>query len=76
MKSTVSEKGQVTIPQALRKRLGITQGAVLDFEEENGRLVATKINTRDPVDEVYGIISIGMSTDGYVAEIRGEVHKH
>src|SRR5205823_13428010 len=49
MKSTVSEKGQVTIPKALRDRLGIRAGAVLDFEEEDGRLVAKKVNPVDPV---------------------------
>ena len=42
MKITVSEKGQVTIRKALRDRLGIQPGQVLDVREEAGRLVATK----------------------------------
>lgn len=71
MKSRVSERGQVTIPKALRDRLGIAHGQVLEFEAENGRLVATKVGHRDPVDAVYGILGSGRSTDEYIDEIRG-----
>ena len=40
MKAKVAERGQVTIPKALRERLGIVPGTVLDFIEEQGRLIA------------------------------------
>lgn len=72
MKGTVSEKGQVTIPKRLRDRLGIRAGEVLDFEEEKGRLVATKVTPRDPVDAVYGVLDLGRSTDDLMADLRGE----
>jgi AbrB family looped-hinge helix DNA binding protein len=42
MRAKVSEKGQVTIPKRLRDSLGIRPGDVLDFDEEAGRLVASK----------------------------------
>jgi len=71
MKSVVSEKGQVTIPKRLRDRLGIRPGAVLDFEEEAGTLVARKAAAIDPVDAVYGIVSLGRATDDLVDELRG-----
>jgi len=72
MKTVVSERGQVTIPQRLRTQLGIHQGDVLDFEEEGGRLVATKVTaTTDPVDAVYGIIELDRSVDEVLAEMRG-----
>lgn len=70
MKATVSEKGQVTIPKALRDRLGIRAGEVLDFEAERGRLVARKQVAEDPVDAVYGILDAGLSTDERLAELR------
>lgn len=72
MKSVVSERGQVTIPKALRDRLGIRPGEVLDFEEEHGHLVAYKTATTDPVDAVYGIIRLDGGTDLFVAELRGD----
>lgn len=71
MKGTVSERGQVTIPKALRARLGIGPGQVLDFAIEGGRLVATKTAQRDPVDAVYGILGSAGSTDRFLTETRG-----
>jgi antitoxin PrlF len=72
MRATVSEKGQVTIPKPLRDRLGIQPGQVLDFDEEEGRLVARKIGERDPVDAVYGILHLDKPTDEFLAELRGD----
>lgn len=72
MKSTVSERGQVTIPIELRRRLGIGPGQVLDFFEDGGRLVARKASARSPLEAVYGILKTGRSTDELISEIRGE----
>ncbi len=74
MRSTVSEKGQVTIPKTIRARLGIEPGEVLEFEEEEtgGRIVAHKVAARDPVDEVYGILRLDEGTDELVQRLRGE----
>jgi antitoxin PrlF len=68
----VSEKGQVTIPKALRDRLGIRPGEVLEFREDRGMLIATKATPRDPVDEVFGIIKSAKPTDEFMEEIRGK----
>ena len=73
MKTIVSEKGQVTIPKPLRDRLGIRPGQVLDFEEEKGRLVATKSTTLDLVESVYGIIRLDRHTDAVMTSLRGKV---
>jgi len=48
MNSTLSEKGQITIPKALRDSLGLVPGVELEFTEENGCLVARKLLRRDP----------------------------
>ena len=76
MKTTVSEKGQITIPKKLRQRLGIRHGDVLEFEEENGRLVASKYLGDDPVAAVYGSMREHdlfpeLSTDEFMDLIRG-----
>ena len=72
MKSTVSEKGQITIPKPLRERLGIRAGEVLELSEDHGRLVASKTLVGDPVDAVYGIIDLPGTTDEFVEDLRGE----
>jgi len=71
MKAKVTERGQVTIPKVLRKRLGIVPGTVLDFFEEQGRLIARKTETVDAVDQVFGRLGRGRNTDDIVQEIRG-----
>jgi AbrB family looped-hinge helix DNA binding protein len=71
MKTRVSEKGQVTIPKRLRDQLGIRVGDELDFEAEQGRLVATKVAAQDPVDAVWGTLELPMSVDEWIDEMRG-----
>lgn len=71
MKATVSEKGQVTIPKRLRDRLGIEAGQILDFVEEEGRLVAVKFEQNDPVAGVFGILKLPGPTDELMRDLRG-----
>ena len=68
----MSEKGQVTIPKRLRERLGIRPGETLEFKDDDGRLIATKVSDRDPVDEVYGILDLPKGTDALLNELRGD----
>lgn len=70
MKAIVSEKGQVTIPKALRDRFGIRPGETLDFGEDGGRLVITKCSD-DGLESLVGIVSLGMSVDSFIEELRG-----
>ncbi|MBN1656447.1 MAG: AbrB/MazE/SpoVT family DNA-binding domain-containing protein [Deltaproteobacteria bacterium] len=72
LKTIVSEKGQITIPKALRKRLGIHTGQVLRLSEESGKLVAVKESARDPIDDVYGIIKTGKSSNQMIRMLRGD----
>ena len=72
MNATVAERGQVTIPKALRKRLGIGPHTVLAFREEHGKLVAEKVEPHDPVGRVLGCLKLDRSVDQFVSELRGE----
>jgi AbrB family looped-hinge helix DNA binding protein len=71
MKTTVSEKGQITIPKRLRDRLGLRPGTVLDFEEAGGRLVGRKLVPADHLDELLGILDLPGGADAFVRETRG-----
>lgn len=72
MKSRVTERGQITIPKKFRDRLGIRPGQIVDFQEKDGRLVITRRNASDPLDEVFGILSSDRSSDDLLAELRGD----
>jgi len=71
MKAIVSEKGQVTIPKAVRTKLGLRPGTVLEFEAERGRLVGRKQGGRDAIDEVYGSMQMDEPVDEYIERVRG-----
>lgn len=71
MKTVISEKGQITIPKPLRVRLGLRKGQVLDVNEDNGKLILAKRNSRDAIDELYGILKLGRRTDEIIDELRG-----
>ena len=43
----VTTKGQVTIPQHIREKLGITPATEVDFVEEEGRIFLPACNAPD-----------------------------
>jgi AbrB family looped-hinge helix DNA binding protein len=72
MKSTVSEKGQVTIPKPLREKLGLRPGQVIEFATRGGLLVGRKAaGSVNPVDAVTGILP-PMDVDGEITRMRGK----
>jgi antitoxin PrlF len=73
MKTIVSEKGQITIPKAVRDKLGIVPGTVLEVESIEGRVVATKSTPLDPFSKWRGRGKLpgDGSVDEYLERIRG-----
>lgn len=69
MTGRVGERGQVTIPKALRVRLGIRPGSYVEFDEDDGRVVIRKADD-DPVAAVYGILEGLGETDAFIAALR------
>lgn len=74
MKAIVAERGQVTIPKALRDKLGIRPGTALEFAAKDGTLIARKAET-DPVSRVFGCLGRGMDTDKFMRGVRGDPAK-
>jgi antitoxin PrlF len=73
MKRTVSEKGQVTIPKAIREKLGLRPGTLLEFRAEGGRLVGTKAVAEDVFRKWRGSgrLPKGASVDEHLNRSRG-----
>lgn len=72
----VTSKGQVTIPQDVRRRLGIEPGSEVDFEvddDDDVRLVR-RIEGRGTalVSQMRGRRRLSMTTDEIMALTRGE----
>ncbi|MEI6499936.1 MAG: AbrB/MazE/SpoVT family DNA-binding domain-containing protein [Armatimonadota bacterium] len=70
---TVGERGQVTIPQALRERFGLRKGTKLDFTiTEAGIAIKRQSAEQDPVWRVFGRLNCGVSSDEFIKDLRDE----
>ncbi len=53
MEATVAERGQITLPKAVRDALGLTKGTLLKVELEGNRIVLRK-SVDDAVSRARG----------------------
>jgi antitoxin PrlF len=53
MEATVAERGQITLPKAVRDALGLTKGTLLKVELEGNRIVLRK-SVDDAVSKARG----------------------
>jgi len=68
----ISERGQVTIPKALRERFGLHKDVEVELiPAKEGVLIQKRSRGVHPVDRVYGILNRPSETDHYIEEIRG-----
>ena len=71
----VTTKGQVTIPQDIREKLGITPHSEIEFCEENGRVYLIKksdgLSRANRFRRFRGIATVKMSTDEIMSLTRG-----
>ncbi|MGB9498313.1 MAG: AbrB/MazE/SpoVT family DNA-binding domain-containing protein [Dissulfuribacterales bacterium] len=72
----VTTKGQVTIPQHIREKLGITPAVEVDFVEEKGRVYLVKKRGRNnsprKFNQLRGIAAVKMTTDEIMTLTRGD----
>lgn len=77
MSTTVTSKGQVTIPKPIRERLGIKPGMKVDFRIEPDGTAILHVEggaqlSASRFEKLRGIAPTRMSTDEIMALTRGE----
>ncbi|MBW8844856.1 MAG: AbrB/MazE/SpoVT family DNA-binding domain-containing protein [Burkholderiales bacterium] len=73
MEATVAERGQITLPKAVRDALGLTKGSVLKVELDGGRIILRK-NVDDALAKLRGRFKLAegfTSTDEAMRALRG-----
>jgi antitoxin PrlF len=76
MATTITVKGQVTIPKHIRDALGLTPGSRVEFAVEDGRVVLRKSGKRhgarpDRFDRAVGKAEVKWRTEDLMALLRG-----
>lgn len=75
MTTTVTTKGQVTIPKAVRELLGIKPGSRVDFRPTPNGVEIVRADGKKPESrfaKLRGHAGPGLSTDEIMAMTRGE----
>ena len=72
MEATVAERGQITLPKAVRDALGLTKGTLLKVELDGSRIILRK-NVDDALSRVRGRFTLvgADSVDDALRELRG-----
>ena len=72
MEATVAERGQITLPKAVRDALGLSKGTKLKVELEGGRIVLRK-EVNDALSRLRGKYKLDgfASTDEALRAVRG-----
>jgi antitoxin PrlF len=74
--TTLTSKGQVTVPKQVRDYLGIGPGSKVTFEltaegEVRIRPLAARATRRSPLEKLRGTATVRMRTDEIMALTRG-----
>jgi len=74
MEATVAERGQITLPKAVRDALGLIKGSQLKVELDGNRIILRK-NVDDAVSRARGRFKLpgGVTTDDVMRDVRGRV---
>ena len=72
MDATVAERGQITLPKAVRDALGLTKGTKLKIEID-GKSIVLRKDVDDALSRVRGRFKLpaGKTTDDVMRELRG-----
>ena len=72
MEAIVAERGQITLPKAVRDALGLTKGTQLKVELDGGRIILRK-NVDDALSRIRGKYKLpkGVTSDDIMRELRG-----
>ena len=69
--TTVTIKGQVTIPKNIRKKFGIIRGTQINFIEKNNEIIIKPETLHNPFEKWVGYIKNSQSTNEIMKDMRG-----
>ena len=73
--STISSKGQITVPLEIRRRLGLKEGDRVEFVVQGEWTIIRPIQVKNPFEKYAGVLPVFRSkseVDAWVSDLRDE----
>lgn len=74
-RATLTSKGQITIPQEVRRRLGLKQGDQVVFVTENGQTVIKPAREVNPFTAYHGALAAfetDLELEAWLSDLRDD----
>ena len=76
MQTTLTSKGQTTVPAKFRRKLGLRPGSRVEWREERGRVVLLPVEEAAPspaIDRLRGLLKHRTrDSDAWLKKVRGK----
>lgn len=56
--TTITKKGQITIPKSLREKMHLNSGDKLEWTEEDGKIILKKVRSKEKFMESCGAVQM------------------
>jgi antitoxin PrlF len=73
--SRLTAQGQISVPAKVRQRLGVGPGSVLEWDEENDRIVVRKAG-RYTSEDIHRVVFARTPKPRTVAEMKRGIRRH
>jgi AbrB family looped-hinge helix DNA binding protein len=72
--SKITAQGQISVPAEVRKKLGVGPGSILEWDEENDRVVVRRAGRSTSLDVHEALFPEGQS--GFPIDVKAGIRKH
>ena len=73
--SRVTAQGQISVPAEVRKKLGIGPGSVLEWHEQNGRMIVQRAGRFSSAELHRALFPKGLPQDLLVTDVKEAIRK-
>jgi len=74
--SKLTSQGQISVPQEVRRRLGVGPGSVLEWQDEGDRVVVRKAGRFSSEDVHRAVFPEGAPRPRTLSELKAGVRRH
>jgi AbrB family looped-hinge helix DNA binding protein len=74
--SKVTAQGQISVPVAVRKKLGIGPGSVIEWQEQDGSVIVRRAGRFSSSDMHHALFPKGTPNARTIPDVKGAIRKH